>query len=73
MACVASPSTATAKGSTRQKEPAATVKVGSDPVAVAFMPNSKTAYVVNSNSGTVTPINTVLGKAARCGRRWFRP
>ena len=39
------------------------IKVGSDPVAVAFTPNSKAVYVVNSNSGTVTPISTSARKA----------
>ena len=55
---VASATSAAAHG----KEPV-DIKVGSDPVAVAFTPNSKAVYVVNSNSGTVTPISTSARKA----------
>ena len=54
--------------STRQTR---VVRVGSDPVAMAFTPNSKTVYVVNQNSGTVTPIALGPKKAGPCDhRRW---
>src|ERR1700733_3656838 len=41
---------------TATNKAAKTIKVGSDPVAIAITPNGKTAMVVNYGSGTVTPI-----------------
>jgi len=55
MADLLLPGVAVAKGSVNPSKPAV-VKVGSDPAALAFTPNSKTVYIVNQNSGTVTPI-----------------
>lgn len=38
------------------------IAVGGGPGAIAITPNGKTAYVVNSTSGTVTPIDTTTDK-----------
>src|SRR6202050_5652043 len=56
---------------TATNKAAKTIKVGSDPVAIAITPNGKTAIVVNYGSGTVTPINTAtnkVGKAVKVGK-----
>src|ERR1700733_9670719 len=50
---------------TATNKAAKTIKVGSDPVAIAITPNGKTAMVVNYGSGTVTPINTATNKAGK--------
>jgi YVTN family beta-propeller protein len=50
---------------TATNKAAKTIKVGSDPVAIAITPNGKTAIVVNYGSGTVTPINTATNKAGK--------
>ena len=41
------------------------IKVGQFPEAIAITPNSKTAYVSNNISGTVTPINTPNNNALK--------
>ena len=46
------------------------ITVGSEPAAIAITPDGRTAYVVSTRSGTVTPIRTatnVAGKAIRVG------
>jgi YVTN family beta-propeller protein len=50
---------------TATNKAAKTIKVGSDPVAIAITPNGNTAIVVNYGSGTVTPINTATNKAGK--------
>ena len=45
--------------------------MGRDPVAIALTPDDRTALVVNSGSGTVTPIDTATRRAGapiRVGR-----
>ncbi len=42
-----------------------TVRVGYSPTAVAVSASGRTAFVVNSISGTVTPVSTATGRAGR--------
>lgn len=42
--------------------PASIIPVGQSPYGIAITPDGKTAYVSNSGSATVTPIDLVLGK-----------
>ncbi len=42
-----------------------TIRVGYSPTAVAVSASGRTAFVVNSISGTVTPVSTATGRAGR--------
>jgi YVTN family beta-propeller protein len=41
------------------------ISVGRWPRAIAITPNGRTAYVTNSDSGTVTPIRTATNRALK--------
>ena len=46
------------------RKPGAPIRVGSDPLGIAFAPSGQTAYVVNdTTAGTVTPIDLRTDKA----------
>jgi hyaluronoglucosaminidase len=48
--------------------PDTAIRVGQDPVGVAFTPDGRTAYVTNHRSDSVTPIDVATGRTGRAIR-----